>query len=714
MMLACPACGVAVSPDDKFCRNCGASTEQPVVASVCQECGQQFDRPMRFCTNCGSPIKATAPTPVPERPPVETAVPTVSPPRPAVSTGERGWERVLGRVTAPVFRGLSRLPFYSRLAPYLGLNQLARLHSLVVLASLVVPALLGFYSSQYGHIDTTPWLFQVMPIISYISPMLGLLGGVVFGIADMAEKMVTNNIYGATGFGNYVGARVGYLISYSSVIVLGVLPGLLARVFRLTARRIMAASATRSTDGGEFVGTFTQQAIETAASIVGLMAGAGIAPLIAIPLELPAFYFRPNPDYSCYSAAVNNLRNVTRSAAATAGIGGVLWDVARRILWRGPLPPAKPTAPARGPTPTPAPATPSPTAAPTTPAPTATPAPAATPSPAPTPWHAKVPKEDRIYDNFGKRGPYNQTASDFLKDLSIYDDLKNLDPRDPDFWENLDKLIDKSKDGRKIEAITFDRIGDRHGPIDEDSIVVVIREPARPPTVMPPTLKPPTPKPPTAKPPTPKPPTPTPATGKPFWVTTKPPTTTKPTFKPPSIPPIGPDDLLLELWKKLIEKLTGRKPPPMPNEVQFWWDVLKTAGDGYYYVREHGRLVRKAVTDQWPKTLAEEARERLQRIRNVLLEESTNAADNYVYREQQGDWGRIQDTFMEQGNYDDPQGVSYDERQRRFVEFRRFMDTRYDGRTPKSIPENLLRRLPKPMQEYIHRNIDYTKADRVR
>jgi hypothetical protein len=103
----------------------------------------------------------------------------------------------------------------------MGLDQFASLNRWIVFGALGLTALLGLYPSHLGHIDTTPFIYQLMPIISCINPALGLLCAIVFGVTDMTEKMITNNIYGSTGLGNYIGARVGYLIAYSAVIVAG-------------------------------------------------------------------------------------------------------------------------------------------------------------------------------------------------------------------------------------------------------------------------------------------------------------------------------------------------------------------------------------------------------------------------------------------------------------------------------------------------------------
>lgn len=286
----------------------------------CKNCGHANPQGTNFCSKCGKPFDFV---PLSVASPQQQTTGTIGV-QPLPGRGKVDWQRLQAQVNSLASRYVPRLPFYVTLAPYLELDRLASLKPWILFGSLGLPALLGLYSSQYGHIDTTPFIYQVMPIISGINPVLGLLGGIVFGIADIAEKMVTNNIYGVSGSGDYFGARMGYLIAYLAVIVSGVVPGVLARVFRNAARRIMAERAVRTADGGQFTGTSNTNIIELAASALGGTLGGAAANAAAIGLEMPAFYLRPNPDYSCYSAAVGNLTNGIPPSGVAGALGGAI------------------------------------------------------------------------------------------------------------------------------------------------------------------------------------------------------------------------------------------------------------------------------------------------------------------------------------------------------------------------------------------------------
>ncbi len=54
-MLECPKCHNEVTPDSRFCQNCGA---QMVVMNRCQDCGTELPAEAKFCSNCGGEIGA--------------------------------------------------------------------------------------------------------------------------------------------------------------------------------------------------------------------------------------------------------------------------------------------------------------------------------------------------------------------------------------------------------------------------------------------------------------------------------------------------------------------------------------------------------------------------------------------------------------------------------------------------------------------------------
>ena len=409
--------------------------------SICPSCGQTIQPEWQRCPHCGNSIT------------------------PANGSNE-GMKLVLLRVLDRlsilanqmmgwIERLLRRLPFYGRLAPHLGFRQLLRYRRWITLAALLVPLLLGLYPSQFGHIDTTPFIYQFMALLSYFNPVLGIIGGVAFGVGDFLEKLVTNQIYGMTSnIGDYVGARIGYIIAYSSVILMGVLPGLLARIFQRFARRLAPRGGSARSGSGMGAAGASFNWLEAAAGVVGGMLGGGIAGGLAIPLNFPAFYLRPNPDVSCYAAAVTDLTRLIPASSLSGGLGPAL-DAGSRVLSPGASAPgiSGPATSVSG----------------TGPKSTG---PGAATSPA-------GPTTDRIYDG--------KDAVRILKDMNIYEDLKNLDHDDPDYWEKFDRIIDKGSGDRRVVGTNFDRGEKSTDPINMDDIVIIVREPAQPPEQAPPT-----------------------------------------------------------------------------------------------------------------------------------------------------------------------------------------------------------------------------------
>ena len=54
-MLECPKCHNEVTPDSRFCQNCGTHM---VVMNRCQDCGTELPAEAKFCSNCGNEIGA--------------------------------------------------------------------------------------------------------------------------------------------------------------------------------------------------------------------------------------------------------------------------------------------------------------------------------------------------------------------------------------------------------------------------------------------------------------------------------------------------------------------------------------------------------------------------------------------------------------------------------------------------------------------------------
>jgi hypothetical protein len=152
---------------------------------------------------------------------------------------------------------LRTMPFLRRLEWLLEIETLTKRNPVVLAISLAFVFWRGFQTTQYGHIATDHMIYPVLAIISGFNPFFGLVSGAVFGIADFAQKILWNDIYGADSrFSiDYIGAMAGYIVAYSSTMVMGVAPGMMARVFSLGTRKTLQAVIGRSVaaraDGGK-------------------------------------------------------------------------------------------------------------------------------------------------------------------------------------------------------------------------------------------------------------------------------------------------------------------------------------------------------------------------------------------------------------------------------------------------------------------------------
>lgn len=54
--VSCQSCGAKNDMEAKFCRECGAQLEKPVVAVLCPSCGAANDCGARFCSECGAKL----------------------------------------------------------------------------------------------------------------------------------------------------------------------------------------------------------------------------------------------------------------------------------------------------------------------------------------------------------------------------------------------------------------------------------------------------------------------------------------------------------------------------------------------------------------------------------------------------------------------------------------------------------------------------------
>ena len=132
---------------------------------------------------------------------------------------------------------------------------------------------------------------------------------------------------------------------------------------------------------------------------------------------------------------------------------------------------------------------------------------------APQPSTTSAPPKPRYAGPIVDKIKDGERAKRLLKDLKVLQKIEALDPNDPDYWENLDKIIDQAKDSdRRVKAIAYTHKTDSKGHkvpgIVEDSLVIVVEEPEYGPYTPPPTppvskKAPPTPRPPEKVPPAP-------------------------------------------------------------------------------------------------------------------------------------------------------------------------------------------------------------------
>jgi len=475
----------------------------------------------------------------------------------------RAWESLPGHaavdalaqaITAPV-RGfaagmLRAFPSLRRIEWLLETEALTRIHAVPMALMLAFVMWRGAQATAMGHIATDALVYPLLASISYFNPFLGISCAIGFALGDFGQKLLWNDMYGTAGTDawgwrgawgdpNFWGGIRGYAVSYSSLAVAGLLPGLLARVFAAAARRLLAAMLHRRTaaaadgaappanvPGGPMPWSagdpaeVPYPAAQLGASLLGASFG-GFATMewIAPVLEYPAFHWRPNADVSCYEAEVDSY---LRGVSLTSGGGGPLVMGPAVTALSPPVSPGGPV-------------------------------PASTTGPAAAKANWAGPIEDRIKD--GTRAK-NDLRSFRANGGNVYDAVKALDPKDDHYWQKIDNLIAKARDGnRKVKAITFKHPEDKNENklpgIQDGSLVIVIEEPAYGPYSPPGGGDPPPPPPPGKQIPPPPPPPPD-KTGPP---PPPPPPETKPPPPPPDTPKPPPAPGIDEFTRRWIKKL---------------------------------------------------------------------------------------------------------------------------------------------------------------
>ncbi|MCK4977494.1 MAG: zinc ribbon domain-containing protein, partial [Anaerolineales bacterium] len=111
----------------------------------CKRCGSDNAASQRFCTNCGTALQAPVAETPPSSKPSQPSSPDVQKQIQAGSEPNQRASRILGiplgfvpRVINLALRWIPRIPFYSRVAPFLGLNELSGIRPVFTLGALAI------------------------------------------------------------------------------------------------------------------------------------------------------------------------------------------------------------------------------------------------------------------------------------------------------------------------------------------------------------------------------------------------------------------------------------------------------------------------------------------------------------------------------------------------------------------------------------------------
>ena len=224
------------------------------------------------------------------------------------------------------------LPFLRRAERYLEIESLRKRSPVILAVSVLFITFRGLMTSPNGHIGTDIAVFPFLTLVSGFNPFLGAICGIVFGFADLLQKLIHPDIYGAMKWTdpNYPGAMLGYLIAYSATVWMGLVPGVLSRVGRNIAisifQKIRSRRAAAKADGAT---PAPQDGITEGVGLLGSIIGGFLGGFtgvrfVAPVLEKPAFYLRPNPDVSCYNSEVGTLKATSPNSGATGIAGGAI------------------------------------------------------------------------------------------------------------------------------------------------------------------------------------------------------------------------------------------------------------------------------------------------------------------------------------------------------------------------------------------------------
>lgn len=253
------------------------------------------------------------------------------------------------RISLPL-TGLARgtlrvFPFLRKLEWLLEVEALTRRHPVVLVFTLAFVLLRGLKTTPLGHIATDKAIYPFIALVSGYNPFLGMLCGVSYGVGDFIQKFFLPDIYGAKHWGdmNFWGAMAGYVVAYSTLMIMGLAPGMASRACRAAAASVIRSyfrrRATAMADGGAPLPVSPSPVIEIAAGAVGAYAaGWTVLHEVAPVTERPAFYWRPEPDVSCYNLEVS--AHLHKPAPVVGGIAAA--GAAIPVLTPPPPPPQAP------------------------------------------------------------------------------------------------------------------------------------------------------------------------------------------------------------------------------------------------------------------------------------------------------------------------------------------------------------------------------------
>jgi hypothetical protein len=207
---------------------------------------------------------------------------------------------------------LRALPFMRKLEWLLEIELLTRRHPVILALTMAYVAWRGLQTTPLGHIGTDRMIYPFLGAVGGFNPFLGFCCGIIYGAGDIVQKLLMPDMYGARGWGdpNYWGALAGYVVAYSSLMIMGLFPGMLSRVFRVITRsvvkKVFFSRASATADGALPIPGAEYPLAELIAAVAGAGAGGWVVMHEVAPItESPAFFWRPNPDVSCHMLEVN-------------------------------------------------------------------------------------------------------------------------------------------------------------------------------------------------------------------------------------------------------------------------------------------------------------------------------------------------------------------------------------------------------------------------